>query len=93
MSSDNNVIKKKTFDFAVRIVKLYKYLVEEKKEYTLGRQILRSGTSIGANVEEGAGGYTRKDFRSKMSLSYKETRETKGSVKNKFPFQAMLFWI
>ena len=72
-----NIVQEKSFAFAVRIVKLYKYLVEEKKEYTLSKQILRSGTSVGANIEEALGGYSKKDFRAKMSISYKEIRETK----------------
>jgi len=71
-----NIIQQKSFDFAVNIVKLYKGLVKEHKEYTLGKQILRSGTSIGANVEEAIGGYSKKDFAAKMSISYKEARET-----------------
>lgn len=72
----DNVVQKKTFDFAVRIVNLYKYLVEEKKEYTLSKQLLRSGTSIGANLEEGLGGQSKKDFIAKLSIAYKESRET-----------------
>jgi len=72
-----NPIAEKSFLFAIRVVKLYKYLVEEKKEYTLSKQILRAGTSVGANIEEALGGYTKKDFRAKMSISYKEIRETK----------------
>ncbi len=72
-----NPVLIKSFAFAVRIVKLYKFLKEEKKEYTLSKQILRSGTSVGANAEEAVGGYTKKDFRAKMSISYKEIRETK----------------
>lgn len=72
-----NIVQEKSFAFAVRIVKLYKFLVEEKKEYTLSKQILRSVTSVGANIEEALGGYSIKDFRAKMSISYKEIRETK----------------
>lgn len=74
---NKNIVQEKSFAFAVRIVKLYKYLMEEKKEFTLSKQILRSGTSVGANIEEALGGYTKKDFRAKMSISYKEIRETK----------------
>ena len=58
----DNVIQEKTFAFAVRIVKLCKYLREEKKEYVLSKQILRSGISIGANIEESIGGQSEKDF-------------------------------
>lgn len=70
-----NLIATKTYSFALMIVKLNKKLVSEK-EYVLSRQILRSGTSIGANVEEAIGGISKKDFRAKMSISYKEARET-----------------
>lgn len=73
---EENIILKKTFDFAVRIIKLYKHLSEEKKEFVLSKQILRSGTSVGANSEEAAGGYSKKDFAAKMSIAYKEARET-----------------
>ena len=71
-----NVILTKTYKFALRIIKLYKYLIEEKKEYTLSKQILRSGTSVGANSEEGAGSISKKDFRAKFFIAYKEARET-----------------
>jgi four helix bundle protein len=68
-----NVILEKSFDFAVRIVKLNQYLVEQKKEFNLSKQIIRSGTSIGANVEESIGGISKKDFTAKMSISYKRS--------------------
>ena len=71
-----NVILTKTYDFSLRIIKLYKYLCYEKKEYTLSKQILRSGTSIGANSEEATGSISKKDFRAKFFISYKEARET-----------------
>ena len=71
-----NVIQEKSFEFSVRIINLYKYLITEKKEFVLSKQILRSGTSIGANIEEGLGGFTDCDFVYKLQLSYKETRET-----------------
>ena len=71
-----NILQEKSFAFAVRIVKLYKFLCEEQKEYVLSKQILRSGTSIGANVEEGIAGQSDKDFLSKFSISYKEARES-----------------
>ncbi len=74
---ENNIIQKKTFDFALRIIKLYKYLSIEKKEFVLSKQLLRSGTSIGANIEEAIGGQSEKDFFAKISISYKEARETK----------------
>ena len=72
-----NIIQQKSFTFAVKIIELYKYLVEVKKEYILSKQLLRSGTSIGANIEEALGGQSKKDFISKLSIAYKETRETK----------------
>ena len=72
----DNVIQQKSFAFAVRIVNLYKYLTSEKKEFVLSKQLLRSGTSIGANVEESIGGQSEKDFVAKLSIAYKEARET-----------------
>jgi len=71
-----NVIQNKSYAFAVRIVRLYQHLSVEKKEYVLSKQVLRCGTSIGANVEEAIGGQSRADFASKMSIAYKEARET-----------------
>ena len=71
-----NVIQEKSFCFALRIVKLYKYLEENKKEHILSKQLLRSGTSIGANIEEAIGGQSKNDFISKISVAYKESRET-----------------
>jgi four helix bundle protein len=75
--SKDNIIQDKSFDFAVRVVKLYRHLTENKKDYVLSKQLLRSGTSIGANVEEAIGGQTRKDFGTKINLAYKEARETR----------------
>ncbi len=72
----DNIIQQKSFLFAIRIVNLYKHLVSDKKEYVLSKQILRSGTSIGSNIEESIGGQSNKDFLSKISISYKEARET-----------------
>ena len=72
----NNIIQEKSFAFAVRIVKLYKFLCEEKKEFVLSKQVLRSGTSIGANIEESIGGQSDKDFFTKLTIAYKEARET-----------------
>ena len=72
-----NLILTKTYAFALRIIRLYQYLSKEKNEYTLAKQILRSGTSIGANAEEAAGSISKKDFRSKFFISYKEARETR----------------
>lgn len=70
------IITEKSFKFAKRIYFLYKFLTESKKEFILSKQILRSGTSIGANVEEAISGQSTKDFLSKISISYKEARET-----------------
>lgn len=72
----DNVIQSKSFDFALDIIKLYKNLIE-KKEFVISKQLLRSGTSIGANIEEALGGFSKKDFLYKMSLSSKEARETR----------------
>ena len=72
----NNIIQQKSFAFAIRIVNLYKFLTTEKKEYVLSKQLLRSGTSVGANIEESIGGQSDKDFLSKISIAYKEARES-----------------
>ena len=71
-----NIVAEKSFAFAVRIVQLYKWLKREKQEYELGKQLLRSGTSVGANIEEAIGGFSKKDFTAKIGISYKEIRET-----------------
>jgi len=72
----DNIIQIKSYEFALRIVKLNRHLVLTHKEYDLSRQLLRSGTSIGANVEEAIGGTTKKDFKYKLSISYREARES-----------------
>jgi len=72
----DNIVVEKTYSFAIRMVKCYKYLTTEQKEFILSKQLLKSGTSIGANVEEAIGGQSEKDFYSKMSIAYKEARET-----------------
>lgn len=71
-----NVIQAKSYAFAIRIVKLYKFLVEDKKERVLSKQLLRSGTSVGAMVEEAIGAESDADFRHKLKIAYKECRET-----------------
>lgn len=76
-----NVIEIKSFDFAVRIVNLYKYLTAIKKEYVLSKQLLRSDTSVGANVAEAEQAQSRPDFVSKMNIALKETSETKYWIK------------
>jgi len=72
----DNVIVEKSKAFALRIIKLYKYLCNEKKEYILSKQILRSGTSIGANVKEAIRGQSKADFYAKMNIALKEASET-----------------
>jgi four helix bundle protein len=71
-----SIIANKSMDFAVRIVNLYRYLCETKKEYVLSKQLLRCGTSIGANVREAIQAQSRKDFVSKMNIALKEAGET-----------------
>jgi len=73
----DNVTYMKAYNFAIRIVKAYQYLCEEKKEYILSKQILRSGTSIGANIAEANGAISEADFSNKISIAYKECLETK----------------
>ena len=72
----DSIIKDKSYKFSLRIIELYKYLKEKKKEFELARQILRCGTSIGANVEEAIGGQSKNDFLAKMFIAYREARET-----------------
>jgi four helix bundle protein len=72
-----NVILEKSFEFAVRIINLYKYLSFKQNEKVLSKQILRSGTSVGANVEEAIGSISEKEFLMKITIAYKEARETK----------------
>ncbi len=71
---EDNIIQKKSYAFALKIVKLYQFL-KEIKEYDFASQVLRAGTSIGSNVEEAIGGASEKDFLNKLTISYKETRE------------------
>ncbi len=73
----DNIILAKSFDFSVRIVNLYKYLYDDKKEYVLSKQLLRCGTSIGANINEAQAGQSKADFIAKMSIASKEAREAK----------------
>ena len=71
-----SILKDKSKAFALRVIRLYKYLCEEKKEYILSKQLLRSGTSIGANIAEAFYGQSEADFVSKLSIAQKETGET-----------------
>ena len=72
----DSLAMEKSFVFALRIVKLYQHLTDKKKEFVLSKQILRSGTSIGANLEESRGAQSSSDFQAKISIAYKEARET-----------------
>ena len=76
MKADNQIVLDSKA-FAIRIIKLYKYLSEGKKEFVISKQILRSGTSIGANISESIFAQSRMDFVSKMSIALKEASETK----------------
>ncbi len=76
MVAINNVIEIKSFDFAVRIVNLYKHLTTDKKEFVLSKQLLRSGTSLGANVSEVEKAPSDADFNAKMNIALKEANET-----------------
>ena len=72
-----SIIEVKSFNFAVRIVKLYRYLCEDKREYVLSKQLLKSGTSIGANISEAQRGQSKPDFYAKIAISLKEANETR----------------
>lgn len=72
-----NIIQDKSFEFAVRMVKAYQYFTANKKEFVLSKQLLRCGTSIGANVSEASGAISKADFSSKILIAYKECLETK----------------
>ena len=72
-----NIVQVKSYAFAIKIVNTFKVLQQDSKEFVLSRQLLRAGTSIGANIEEAIGGQSRKDFFVKLTIAYKEARETK----------------
>lgn len=74
--SEDNLIVSKSKQFALRIIKLYRYLSDDKKEYILSKQLLRSGTSIGANVKEAIRGQSKSDFGAKMNIALKEASES-----------------
>lgn len=76
MKTGNSIIQTKTFQFAIRIVKLYKHLSENKKEFVLSKQLLRSGTSVGANVREAHNAESSLDFIHKLGIAQKECDET-----------------
>ena len=73
---DENIIVEKSYAFSVRCVKLYKYLSEKEHDYVICKQLLRSGTSIGANIKEAIRGYSKADFASKVGIALKEASET-----------------
>lgn len=72
----NSLVKDKSFQFSLQIIKVYNYLKSTQNEFVLSKQLLRSGTSIGANVREALKGQSRRDFLSKMSIALKEAEET-----------------
>ncbi|UKN01008.1 four helix bundle protein [Paracrocinitomix mangrovi] len=74
---NENIILKKSYDFALKVVVLCRKIQIEEKEFQLSKQLYRSGTSIGANAEEAIGGVSKKDFANKLGISYKEARESK----------------
>ena len=76
MHDSDNIVRTKSKSFAIRIIKLYNYLCETRKEFVLSKQLLRSGTSIGANMVEAACGFSRKDFLAKVYIAFKECAET-----------------
>ncbi len=76
MNEKDNIIKIKSFQFAIRVINLYKHLCSEKKEFVLSKQLLRSGTSIGANVREAVNAQSKLDFIHKLSIAQKECDET-----------------
>jgi four helix bundle protein len=76
MNEKKNIIKDKSFEFAIDIIKFYKILVEKEKEYVLGKQLLRSGTSVGALVREAQNAESKADFIHKLAIAQKECDET-----------------
>jgi len=76
LTMKENIIKDKSFEFALRIIKLYQYLTNEKKEFVLSKQLLRSGTSIGALIREAEQAESKADFIHKLSISLKEANES-----------------
>ncbi len=95
----DNIIRSKSFDFSVRIVNLYKILYYERNEKVICKQLIRSGTSIGANIEEGIAAFSKKEFIFKLQISYKEAFESRYWLKLLFKteyikqseFESLLF--
>ena len=75
-NADENIVLQKSKSFALRCIKLYRYMADNKREFVISKQLLRSGTSIGANVKEALRGQSRADFASKMNIALKEASET-----------------
>ena len=75
-NADENIVLQKSKSFALRCIKLYRYMVDNKREFVMSKQLLRSGTSIGANVKEALRGQSRADFASKMNIALKEASES-----------------
>ena len=73
----DNVLVSKSIKFSIRIIKAYEYLCKDKRMYVIAKQLLRSGTSIGANIVESTGAISKADFSSKISIAYKESLESK----------------
>lgn len=78
---ENNLILEKSYEFAIRVVNTCRQISVEQKEFILTNQLLRSGTSIGANIEEAIGGQPRKDFHAKLCIAYKEAREASYGIR------------
>lgn len=76
IKNSNRIVGKKSYAFALDIIILYKYLVRDKKEFILSKQLLRSGTSIGANINEALSAESKRDFIHKLSIALKESKET-----------------
>lgn len=72
-----NILSEKSHSFALRMIKLYKYMIQEHREFVLSKQVLRSGTSIGANIEESVHAQSKVDFVHKLSIAQKEASETR----------------
>ena len=77
MSEIKSILEEKSFNFAIRIVNLNKYLIDKQREFVMSKQILRSGTSIGANIAEAQFAQSKADFGTKMQISLKEANETR----------------
>lgn len=76
MGKSDNIVMKKSFDFALKIIELYKYMVAEQKEYVLSKQLLRSGTAIGALIKESEHAQSKADFLNKVNIALKEANES-----------------